>query len=574
MLSALVVGSTDATSVQVISELLKSGNFDRVTIIARKEINYQGQNKDHLIQHIVEIDKLEEHKELFKDYTHMFSCSENVGRINNETQNIENSDQDYIINASKIFKEVNSNKNLHFIYLSSSNNERVDEELKSLKFSRLTIFKPAYITEKAPDVIASNVITPIVDEVSTIPIVTLAKALVNIIQLPPQGYNDNNNNSNVIEYINNKDAYLIAKCCNPEDSDIGSTSSLSLTLYSKDYRNSRMKDEKYNSINTGTENPIKTRKRYYTADNIRCFLMFLVVFGHLIESFDGPVRRDIYVFIYIFHMPFFIFLSGWFARFNPKKILRHLVFTYVVFQCIYIGTDMALNYTEGLAFSISTPYWTLWYLFSLVGYYLLIPFFTTNNKKDAFIFIGCSCIIVPLSYVIENFDRYLSISRSISFFPYFIAGYYFSQIFKPGSIIDINKNLKLKWSGFLIPVFILTQTLLIILNVPDNSIYRISPEKNWKFSLVVPIIMAMCNMAFIPLSLFWVPNKKIPIITSLGQNTLPIYIFHVGIVLVAKITKVFRFAESINILISFGISVFTMILLGNHYLANVFKKIF
>ncbi len=43
--------------------------------------------------------------------------------------------------------------------------------------------------------------------------------------------------------------------------------------------------------------------------NIKGLLIFLVVFGHLIELYKGNYYQ-IFVLIYAFHMPLFIFISG------------------------------------------------------------------------------------------------------------------------------------------------------------------------------------------------------------------------------------------------------------------------
>ena len=54
--------------------------------------------------------------------------------------------------------------------------------------------------------------------------------------------------------------------------------------------------------------------RNYRMDNIRCILIFLVVFGHMltwIPEADTPYRI-----IYLFHMPAFLFLTGYFSHFN------------------------------------------------------------------------------------------------------------------------------------------------------------------------------------------------------------------------------------------------------------------
>lgn len=52
-----------------------------------------------------------------------------------------------------------------------------------------------------------------------------------------------------------------------------------------------------------------TNKRHFI-DNIKVVLIFLVVFGHLIERYidTSDTLMAIYMFIYIFHMPSYAFV--------------------------------------------------------------------------------------------------------------------------------------------------------------------------------------------------------------------------------------------------------------------------
>ena len=73
------------------------------------------------------------------------------------------------------------------------------------------------------------------------------------------------------------------------------------------------------------------RERDYLFDNIKFFLIFLVVFAHLLEPKLGDSTvKAAYNVIYSFHMPVFIFVMGYFAKFNPAKILKSIVLPYVL----------------------------------------------------------------------------------------------------------------------------------------------------------------------------------------------------------------------------------------------------
>ena len=68
----------------------------------------------------------------------------------------------------------------------------------------------------------------------------------------------------------------------------------------------------------------KSTKRIYKWDNLKCFLIVMVVIGHFVNQY-APISntmKSLSLFIYSFHMPLFIFLSGllqkrWFLFFCP-----------------------------------------------------------------------------------------------------------------------------------------------------------------------------------------------------------------------------------------------------------------
>ena len=84
-----------------------------------------------------------------------------------------------------------------------------------------------------------------------------------------------------------------------------------------------------------------TNKRHFI-DNIKVVLIFLVVFGHLIERYidTSDTLMAIYMFIYIFHMPLFMMISGFFAgniaKYSFGKFLKKK-FIQLIFPCIIYG---------------------------------------------------------------------------------------------------------------------------------------------------------------------------------------------------------------------------------------------
>ena len=87
------------------------------------------------------------------------------------------------------------------------------------------------------------------------------------------------------------------------------------------------------------------KQRLYGYDNIKFILIFLVVLGHLLEvSSPFPGKDVLYKLIYSCHMPVFIFISGFFAKFHSSKIVFHQIYPYVLFQGLYIAFHYIVLY--------------------------------------------------------------------------------------------------------------------------------------------------------------------------------------------------------------------------------------
>ena len=118
------------------------------------------------------------------------------------------------------------------------------------------------------------------------------------------------------------------------------------------------------------------KKRNLFWDNYKGILIFLVVFGHCIyayaSEFSGSRVGDIYTFIYSFHMPAFVFCSGYFSKSvhaRSKESLTKLFLYYVVFNTVmaffayfYLGTGIKLL----------TAYYSYWYLLSMITWRAVI----------------------------------------------------------------------------------------------------------------------------------------------------------------------------------------------------------
>ena len=126
-------------------------------------------------------------------------------------------------------------------------------------------------------------------------------------------------------------------------------------------------------VNICNETQKKIPEREYFVDNLRFILIFLAVLGHLLtitSPFAGS--KFLYKIIYSFHMPAFVFIFGYYAKFNIKRIVFHRIVPYIRFQTfvftvyrIVLGLETNLQST--------TPYWSLWFLLICAIFQFLLP---------------------------------------------------------------------------------------------------------------------------------------------------------------------------------------------------------
>lgn len=169
----------------------------------------------------------------------------------------------------------------------------------------------------------------------------------------------------------------------------------------------------------------QTKTRDYLFDNYKAFLIVLVVIGHFIEPCydNNSILYTLKWFIFSFHMPAFIFISGYFSKRElPLSVLvKKLAVPYLVYQFFYYFLYTALLEKE-TAYNPLLPKFSLWYLLALFVWRALMPYVKKIPhymivSVAAGLFIGC----------ITMKDNFLSIPRIIVYFPYFLAGISFDR---------------------------------------------------------------------------------------------------------------------------------------------------
>ena len=170
-------------------------------------------------------------------------------------------------------------------------------------------------------------------------------------------------------------------------------------------------------------NLMSTKSRNYFLDNYKALLILLVVIGHFIEPcYTNNLFLTILKWvIFSFHMPAFIFISGYFSKKDMRleKLIQKLVIPYFVFELLYYFLYVFVIHKDtGLYFN--RPKFSLWYLMSLFFWRIITPYFKKIPGNLAI------AILLGLLVGFTQLGNFFSIPRTLFFYPFFLAGYFFS----------------------------------------------------------------------------------------------------------------------------------------------------
>lgn len=155
-------------------------------------------------------------------------------------------------------------------------------------------------------------------------------------------------------------------------------------------------------------------------DSAAGILICLVVFGHAIAPLDSRVVETVEQWLYMFHMPAFVFVSGYLTRYSrtwsPLRLVLRLGFPYVVFSVIH-ALELAALTGEPVSVTLLSPEWTLWYLLALLAWRLAAPLLRVDQWM-----VIVTVLVALIAGVFPILDTTLSAQRIFGFAPFFTLG--------------------------------------------------------------------------------------------------------------------------------------------------------
>lgn len=324
------------------------------------------------------------------------------------------------------------------------------------------------------------------------------------------------------------------------------------------------------------------KTRLYGYDNVKFILIFLVVLGHLLEISSDFIGKDLlYKMIYSCHMPVFIFLSGFFAKFNSSKIIFHQIYPYILFQILYIAFHYLVLYPNAdgtVPWQFTTPYWLLWYMMAMIFYYMLTPLLNQQKLWQCGIVVLLCCILSILAGYENNFGFFLTLSRFFVFLPYFVLGYYIGRRKEALAIFWERVSAKniaaglISVAAMLFVVHFLLQDTVIKTNMMYGSYSYAAAWYTAEIRLKL-LGIGMVWAAFFLFTLVPLLNHKLPIVSMIGKNTLPIFLLHGFLMRYAGAMGIFTQHTQGDLVHLVLCALLVLVILGNGLVGKVFPYV-
>lgn len=318
--------------------------------------------------------------------------------------------------------------------------------------------------------------------------------------------------------------------------------------------------------------PPKERVAYL--DNARYLVMLLVVIGHSLTQFVAmDSARAVYVWIYAFHMPFFILISGYTARryVGDARQVRRVVSTLVV-PYLIVETSLQLitrHYTgEPNPLRLLSPQWLGWFLAALFVWRLTTPIWRALKYPIT------TSIVISLLVGLIEVPNVLALPKILGFLPFYVVGLHMTR----ERFLSLTRTpVRVASAIVLTLAFVIcylysrnwTTDWLLWKSRYDESPLGATPLEGITQRaelLVVGFVLTFAALALVPRRRSWM--------TGFGERTFYCYLLHGYVILVLKEQfGVFDALEQYGVVAVIGAMIAAFVL-ANLLMTQVVKRVF
>ncbi|NSC23859.1 acyltransferase family protein [Streptomyces albus subsp. chlorinus] len=262
-------------------------------------------------------------------------------------------------------------------------------------------------------------------------------------------------------------------------------------------------------------------------DNAKYLAIVLVAAAHSWEPFwdDSRAATALYLFVYTFHMPAFIMISGYFSRgftFTPSRVRRlvaGVAVPYVVFQTAYALFRRWAHDEPDYPIDLFDPWFVMWFLLALFFWRLLTPVWERLRWP-----VTTSVVIAVLVSVSPSVGGELELQRVLRFLPFFVIG----LTLRPEHFTLVrHRAARLLSLPVLLGALVFSYWAAPRMN--HQWLFLRDPAQDLGVSAVTGAAMSLallvCSLVLSACFLAWVPGRRLWC-TALGAGTLYGFLLH------------------------------------------------
>lgn len=264
-------------------------------------------------------------------------------------------------------------------------------------------------------------------------------------------------------------------------------------------------------------------KRINKYDNLKGLAIILIVLGHL-DYLNVINPFHLSRFFFMIDLPIFFFVAGYFSKTapdQPLKSFKRLIIPYFIF-CFLIELFCTLYLGSGnwnMIFIQSSM--AMWFLVALFIMKMLLP--VLDKLKYPIIISLVAALLIGLYDLNPNL---LAISRTFSYLPIFLFGFYFNRY------MDYFKNAYSKAYDFfdshfkLVVIAVCIATVIVVFKFNGKFfVFKDPYTGNLVFEAIKKLIVLILEFLWIIILNRVMTNSEC-FLTQIGRNSMAVYVLH------------------------------------------------
>ncbi len=323
---------------------------------------------------------------------------------------------------------------------------------------------------------------------------------------------------------------------------------------------------------------MEVRERDYLFDNLKALMLFLVAFGHTLAPYvttQDSILRYIMQYIYLFHMPLFSFITGYFSK-NVEKsrntAVKNVLIPYVVLQGVYILMAL-LMIALGVAQYNTDIFNPSFLLPTSPFYYLLCVFAWKVFLKDLLRFrfaLPLTIILGVLVSLNSNAGYHIGRGAIFSLLFFFLLGYYCTaetvarirkipklfavgilllgvipSVYLPYSFRNVRNNYEtvhlVWWEGILYRLLFYAIAVLMMAAL----INLMSSKKNFFSRIGKNAILVYAASTFLAPQLYVLIDRYLPLSQNIAVNLICMIVFSAAVVFFASLELIRKIYDAV-----------------------------